>query len=36
MKLLKLFKGHVLALVAIVCLLVVQSNADLALPNYMS
>ena len=36
MRLIKLFKNHVLAIVAVVALLVVQANADLALPNYMS
>ena len=36
MRLVRLFKNHVLAIVAVVALLVVQANADLALPNYMS
>ena len=36
MKIVKLFKRHILALVAIAVLLIIQANAELALPNYMS
>ena len=36
MRIIKLFKNHVLALVAAVALIVISCNADLALPNYMS
>ncbi len=36
MKIVKLFRHHLIALVAVLLLLVVQSNADLALPTYMS
>lgn len=36
MRLVRLFRRHVLAVVAVVVLLVIQANADLALPNYMS
>ena len=36
MRILKLFRRHVLALVAVALLLCVQSNAELALPGYMS
>ena len=36
MKILKLFKNHILALVAAVALIIVSCNADLTLPTYMS
>ena len=36
MKILKLFKNHILALVAAVVLIIVSCNADLTLPTYMS
>ena len=36
MRILKLFRHHVLAVLAVIALLIVQSNADLALPTYMS
>lgn len=36
MKILRLFKNHLVALLAVLVLLVVQANADLALPTYMS
>ncbi len=36
MRIIKLFKKHVLALVVAVGLIVISCNADLALPNYMS
>ena len=36
MRIIKLFKNHVLALVAAMALIVISCNADLALPNYMS
>ncbi len=36
MKILRLFKNHLVALLAVLVLLIVQSNADLALPTYMS
>ena len=36
MRIVRLFRHHVLAVIAVVALLVVQSNADLALPTYMS
>ena len=36
MRILKLFKKHVLALLAAIVLIVISCNADLALPTYMS
>ena len=36
MRIIKLFKNHVLALVCAVALIVISCNADLALPTYMS
>lgn len=36
MKIIKLFKHHIGALVLILCLLIIQANAELALPSYMS
>lgn len=36
MKVFKLLRGHVLAVIAIFALLVVQANVELALPSYMS
>lgn len=36
MRILKLFKNHVLALVAAVALICISCNADLTLPTYMS
>ena len=36
MRIVKLFKNHVLALVCAVALIVISCNADLALPTYMS
>ena len=36
MRIIKLFKNHVLALVTAVALIVISCNADLALPTYMS
>ena len=36
MRILKLFKKHVLALFAAIVLIVISCNADLALPTYMS
>ncbi len=36
MKILKLFKKHILALIAAVALIIVSCNADLTLPTYMS
>ena len=36
MRILRLFKDHLLALIVVVALLVVQANAELALPSYMS
>ena len=36
MRIIKLFKSHVLALVCAVALIVISCNADLALPTYMS
>ena len=36
MRILKLFKKHVLALLAAIALIVISCNADLALPTYMS
>ncbi|WP_455137549.1 ABC transporter ATP-binding protein [Thermophilibacter sp.] len=36
MRIVRLFKDHVLAVIAVIALLVVQSNADLALPTLMS
>ena len=36
MRIIRLFKGHVKALLAVLALLVITANADLALPNYMS
>ena len=36
MRVLKLFRNHVLALVAIVCLLCAQAASELSLPSYMS
>ena len=36
MRVFKLFRHHVLALVTVLALLVVQANAELALPSYMS
>ena len=36
MRIVRLFRNHVLAVIAVVALLVVQSNADLALPTLMS
>lgn len=36
MRILKLFKKHILALLAAVTLIVMSCNADLALPTYMS
>ena len=36
MRILKLFKKHVLALFAAIALIVISCNADLALPTYMS
>ena len=36
MRIVRLFKNHVLAVLAVVALLVVQANADLALPTLMS
>ena len=36
MRILRLFRNHVLAVLAVVALLVVQANAELALPTYMS
>ena len=36
MRIIKLFKNHVLALVCAVALIIISCNADLALPTYMS
>ena len=36
MRILKLFKKHILALFAAIVLIVISCNADLALPTYMS
>ena len=36
MRILKLFKKHILALLAAIVLIVISCNADLALPTYMS
>ena len=36
MRIIKLFKNHVLALACAVALIVISCNADLALPTYMS
>ena len=36
MRIIKLFKDHILALVCAIVLIVISCNADLALPNYMS
>ena len=36
MRILKLFKKHVLALFTAIVLIVISCNADLALPTYMS
>ena len=36
MRILRLFKNHLLALAAVAALLVVSANADLALPSLMS
>ena len=36
MRILRLFRHHVLAVLAVIALLIVQSNADLALPTLMS
>ncbi|WP_455138901.1 ABC transporter transmembrane domain-containing protein [Thermophilibacter sp.] len=36
MRIVRLFKHHVLAVIAVIALLVVQANAELALPTYMS
>ena len=36
MRIIKLFKHHILALIAAVTLIVISCNADLALPTYMS
>lgn len=36
MRIVRLFRKHLLALVAVVALLVISCNADLALPTYMS
>ena len=36
MRILKLFKKHILALLAAITLIVISCNADLALPTYMS
>ena len=36
MRMVRLLKGHIAAVVAIFCLLVVQANVELALPTYMS
>ena len=36
MKIARLLKDHLLAVVAIFALLVVQANVELALPSYMS
>ena len=35
MRILKLFKKHILALFAAIVLIVISCNADLALPTYM-
>ncbi len=36
MKILKLFKNHILALIAALALMIISCNADLTLPTYMS
>lgn len=36
MRILKLFKKHILALFTAIVLIVISCNADLALPTYMS
>ena len=36
MRIIKLFKNHILALLVAIGLIVISCNADLALPNYMS
>ena len=36
MQIFRLLKNHLVAVVAVLCLLVVQANAELALPSYMS
>lgn len=36
MRIVKLFKHHILAVLAVIALLIIQANAELALPNLMS
>lgn len=36
MRIIKLFKHHILAVLAVIALLIIQANAELALPNLMS
>ena len=36
MRIIKLFKNHILALVCAIALIIVSCNADLTLPTYMS
>ena len=36
MRIIKLFKNHILALISAIALIIISCNADLTLPTYMS